>query len=702
MRFRFPVVLGLLFVAFALRVVALGELAVWWDEAWSVHVAQESMGDILETSTYDSLPPLHAWTLAGWIRVAGFSEFAIRYSAALWGCLTVALVYDLGVRLEGRRAGLLAAFFFGLSAFHIALSQDARMYAMAAFFVALTTYAYVRLRTGPLARGWWGVCVLASMALALTHYLGLFALAILNLHWLLTWRTHMPALRRRWIATMLLTGVLLALWGLYVLDRVRGGGGQSGVALDFVFQLTATLWAVGSSVNLNHYLWLTLIVMIVLGWGLALYARQNWPNALLIGLMALVPPLVIYLLSQPFWRYYSPAPQARYFVMFAPVVYAGFGLAFDTLRTRWRVVGMLAVLALTGIYGGAYLRHVDSRYFRDDYASLFRMIDLLAAPDEPVFFVSDDRYPLVYYHLDRAAGGQTPLHVRGIPLPADDLDARMRSVIGDSSRFWFVEIERGLSDPEGASLVWLDAHYKRVLRVPFDYNAVTLYAAADLTPPASGEVLPPVIREARPGDTVRIGVPDGTPVDLVYDGRMLLSQVAEGWSLLQFPIYETYPPGKYILRTQDTRYAFRVRHSQPAPDDVPRNVDLPFGPLRLLGYSIDDGRAKSGETFEITLYWQAEERPAQNYTVFFHLLGPENPADGSLVWATDDGYPAEAPTRALWPGQTIYDRHRLHVPDSMPPGWYSVEVGLYLLETDERLTLPDGSDRVLIPGLEVR
>jgi hypothetical protein len=701
MRFR-SLALVVLLLAFAFRITALGDQAVWWDEAWSVQVAQESLGDILETSTYDSLPPLHAWTLAGWIRVAGISEFAIRYIAALWGWLTVALVYSFGVRLGGRRAGLLAAYFLGLSAFHIALSQDSRMYAMAGFFVALTTYAYVRLRADPLARDWWGVLVLASITLALTHYLGLFALAILNLHWLLTWRTHTHTLRRRWIAAMLLTGGLLALWGLYVLDRVRGGGGESGVALDFVFQLTATLWAVGSSVNLDHYLWLMLIVMLVLGWGLALYARRNWPNALLIGLMALVPPLVIYLLSQPFWRYYSPAPQARYFVMFAPVVYAGFGLALDALRVRWRALGMLAALALTGIYGAAYLRHVDSRYFRDDYASLFRMVDLLAAPDEPVFFVSDDRYPLVYYHLDRAAGGQTPLRVRGIPLPADDLDARMRSAVGDSSRFWFVEIERGLSDPEGASVAWLDAHYERVLRVPIDYNAVTLYAKTDLAPPASTEVLPPVIREARPGDTVRIGVPDGTWVDLIYGGRKLASQVAEDWSLLQFSIYETYPPGKYGLRTLDSRYTFRVTHSQPTPDDPPRNVELPFGPLRLLGYSIDDGRAKPGETFEITLYWQVDESPTQNYTVFFHLLGPENPADGSLVWATDDGYPADTPTRALWAGQTMYDRHRLRVPDTMPPGWYSVEIGLYVLETDERLTLPDGADRVLIPGLEVR
>jgi len=140
-----------------------------------------------------------------------------------------------------------------------------------------------------------------------------------------------------------------------------------------------------------------------------------------------------------------------------------------------------------------------------------------------------------------------------------------------------------------------------------------------------------------------------------------------------------------------------VTHSQPAPDDPPANLDLAFGPLRLLGYTLDRAGAAPGESFELRLFWRADERPPEDYTVFVHLLGADN-----TVWATDDKYPASTPTTALWAGQVIADRHRLQVPDNMPPGWYSVEVGLYRLDTGERLSLPDGSDRALIPGFEVR
>lgn len=689
------IIVGVLLAAFALRVYALGEKAAWWDEAWSVHVAQQSLADATEITSYDVQPPLYQWALFAWVRAAGISEFAVRYLSVLWGLVAVAATYAVAARLGVRRAGALAAFFIALSALHIGWSQETRMYAMASAWAALTVYAALRVRG---ARGWWALLVLAGAAIPLTHYLGGFVLAILNLHWLLGWRTHSRAFRRAWIAAMIAIALLLGLWAIYAVGHIRGGGGDFEGSAAFVFQLAATLWATGASVDLDRYLAPTLVVMAGLVAGLALYARRRRSDGVLVALLVICPPLVIYLLSLPSWRFYAPRPEARYLVIFVPLVYVAFGLAIDALRREWRVLGMAAALGLTLLYGAAYLREADNRYYRDDYATLFRTIDLLAAPGEQVFFVSDDRYPLVYYHLDRAAGGDSDLRARGIPLPVDDLDGHMRAIVGDASRFWFVEIERNLSDPAGESVAWLDAHYTRLWRAPFEHNAVTLYAADAGAPPDSDRTLIPAIREARPGDTVRIGVPDGATASLETAGRVIAAQTAVGgWSLLQFPVYPAYPPGEYMLRAPGGAHTFRVTHSLPAPDDPPANLDLAFGPLRLLGYALDRAGAKPGERFDLRLFWEVAERPPEDYTVFVHLLGADN-----TVWVTDDGYPAGTPTTALWAGQILTDRHRLRVPDDMPPGWYSVEVGLYRLDTGERLALADGSDRALVPGFEVR
>jgi len=40
------------------------------------------------------------------------------------------------------------------------------------------------------------------------------------------------------------------------------------------------------------------------------------------------------------------------------------------------------------------------------------------------------------------------------------------------------------------------------------------------------------------------------------------------------------------------------------------------------------------------------------------------------------------------------------LPDGAPPGPYAVRVGLYLLATGDRLTLPDGGSEIILPGDE--
>src|SRR5258708_16321122 len=171
LRHRSPllVLILLLFLAYGLRVYSLGDKAIWWDEAWSVWTAQQSFAQTTEITAEDVHPPLYQWALHAWVRVAGISEFAVRYLSLLWGMIAVATVYPLALRIGGKRAALLAVFFIALAAFHIRWSQETRMYAMAASTGILACYAYLRLDQRGSA--WWLLLVAAGAAAPLTHYL---------------------------------------------------------------------------------------------------------------------------------------------------------------------------------------------------------------------------------------------------------------------------------------------------------------------------------------------------------------------------------------------------------------------------------------------------------------------------------------------------------------------------------------------------
>jgi hypothetical protein len=113
--------------------------------------------------------------------------------------------------------------------------------------------------------------------------------------------------------------------------------------------------------------------------------------------------------------------------------------------------------------------------------------------------------------------------------------------------------------------------------------------------------------------------------------------------------------------------------------------------IALLGYDVPS-TARPGNPLEFTLYWQAEARPARDYTVFVHLLD----GAGKLV-AQADGQPLEGryPT-ALWEApEALADRRSLALPADLAPGEYALRVGLYDLGDGSRLpVLNEAGDRV--------
>jgi hypothetical protein len=109
----------------------------------------------------------------------------------------------------------------------------------------------------------------------------------------------------------------------------------------------------------------------------------------------------------------------------------------------------------------------------------------------------------------------------------------------------------------------------------------------------------------------------------------------------------------------------------------------------------------------ITLYWLADRPLKTNYTVFVHLVDPSGNKLSQIDVAPRSGtYPT-----SLWPtGEVVVDELALALPADLPPGEYSLRVGLYLQQGTEAhtaFTLTDappgsGGDYVLLGPLTAR
>jgi hypothetical protein len=179
----------------------------------------------------------------------------------------------------------------------------------------------------------------------------------------------------------------------------------------------------------------------------------------------------------------------------------------------------------------------------------------------------------------------------------------------------------------------------------------------------------------------------------VYDqatGRQLYPNL----SALQFadsrasglaPIYAPESGEFAVYRVmQDQSQAFR-----------PLDVSLDQG-IQLKGYESRLSQNQppgSPSSLGVYMYWQAERAGTARYKVFVHVVN----AQGKLV-GQHDGEPqiGAYPTDAWKAGETVCDFHYVSFDKLLPPGTYSIRVGLYNEETGQRVRVTRAGASVVV------
>ncbi len=139
------------------------------------------------------------------------------------------------------------------------------------------------------------------------------------------------------------------------------------------------------------------------------------------------------------------------------------------------------------------------------------------------------------------------------------------------------------------------------------------------------------------------------------------------------------------------------------PDEAlpvsPTPLNVPFqGGLTLVDFAVMGNPTTPGDILKLRLTWQAaavndlvgQNLPVESIIVFAQLL---NEATGEKV-AQTDRLLVDLPDfkqSPLLPGQTVQQGYGLQLPDDLPPGAYSLVIGLYQASNSQRLPRADGS-----------
>ena len=120
--------------------------------------------------------------------------------------------------------------------------------------------------------------------------------------------------------------------------------------------------------------------------------------------------------------------------------------------------------------------------------------------------------------------------------------------------------------------------------------------------------------------------------------------------------------------------------------NIEQSVDANFGnEITLSGFEAADDLSPGAE-LDVTLYWEAQRPPSDNYVVFVHLLDGKGQAA-----ASHDGPPMDGryPTKAWLPGEIIPDVHHIALVPDIPAGTYWLKVGMYRWPSLEHLPVWD-------------
>ncbi len=143
----------------------------------------------------------------------------------------------------------------------------------------------------------------------------------------------------------------------------------------------------------------------------------------------------------------------------------------------------------------------------------------------------------------------------------------------------------------------------------------------------------------------------------------------------QEPHYSGGTPVAFDLALVPARGGFAIHHQ-----------------VSLTGYKIDKTEVKAGETIKVALYWRAQKKMEEDYTVFVHLVDEEG-----TIWGQHDGQPVNGyyPTSFWDQGEIVKDKHAFVVSEDTPPGEYRIEVGMYRPADGQRLAIVDQDGQVL-------
>ncbi len=647
--------LGLM-LGFAVRLFQLGRESLWYDEAVSVYLAQQSIPELIAHTARDIHPPgyyliLHVWQQLSHPSLAHGLEFLFAWPSLFAGMLLLPLLYSIGRRWFSPWVAVSAVWIAALHPFQVWYSQEVRMYTVAAALGLLCLWSLLKWQEDGSQRRYLVVYAVAAAASLYTLYYSAFLLIALNLIVLtgILKRQLSPRQVLQWGIAQL---SVIALWSPWLpifwrqvtTPPVPPWRGDPNLIAALNESFAAIL--VGQSPPTQSWVWGAAgFVLVLAGFG---YTNSNRKASRILIVYIFVPLMLILLLSLTV----TPLYHVRYFFTYAAAAPLLLAAAIHAVG-RNRPARLSALAVLLTISGWSLIEfHKNPDYRADDHRSAVAMLATQWRPGDAILANAGWVYPVIEVYWPSEPSDA----VKAVPPP---LQGRTRLTDyanrhADNREAGPILVTTGSVDGS-ATLGWGQPQS--------DFYAM----AADPAVAALDQLAVdhPRIWHYRLYDTVS-------------DPTGLLRATLDGLGTLT--VDQPFP-GRDFVRLQ--RYDIPTTEGKFCPD---RGVTARYDDVLLLVGSESSVRARPGEMLYATLCWEALEA-VSTYPGGLRASLRLYDENDQMVAQIDDG-PVRA-TSTWQPGERGRLALGLPIPASVTPGRFSLDLIVYDGSNGEPL-LPGG------------
>lgn len=232
--------IGILILAFCLRLIAMSGKGLWYDELQSVTHASLPIPDLLTSvRTFDPHPALYYLLLHYWMKISP-SDLWIKSSSILTAIITIVSIYFLAKKYFNRRTAILAALLFALAPYAINYGVEARNYSLWMLLAIWIFELNSRLLLSVHKIFWATGLFLISVAFLYLHGISFLILPAIYLHaFILLYRGE---IRWRQLGIWLVTQVLILLAYIPWLRRAWTVGNVTPAVTPGIRDIVTTLY----------------------------------------------------------------------------------------------------------------------------------------------------------------------------------------------------------------------------------------------------------------------------------------------------------------------------------------------------------------------------------------------------------------------------------------------------------------------------